>query len=322
MPREKSKPKSLLACVDFYLEDCMARGQSNATIKSKSALLNLFVLWCATQGIQRARQLNLDWLEEYRKHIYRHRKASDGEPLSMATQRQRLIAVSGYLDRLFYFDIIKNDYFKKFTLPKAPRRLPKQIPEEDEIEKIFHQTLAKGIMGVRDRAILEVYYASGIRRAELAELDLCDIDFKHQIITIRKGKGGFDRRVPIAGRALHRVKHYITDLRGQLSHVTSGDALFLGASGQRIQYSKLTDLVGEYVRRSGIGKRGACHILRHATATHMLRNGADIRYVQEMLGHKDIQSTQIYAHVTINDLQEVYKRTHPASFDKGYKQDD
>lgn len=308
-----SKPKTITASIEFYLEDCMARGQSNATVKTKSALLALFQQWCFVHDLFETAQLNLDWLEEYRKHLHRYRKAKDGDPLLIATQRQRLIAVGGLLDRLYYYDAIHDDYFKKFTLPRAPRRLPKPVPEEDEMELIFHQCFAKGLMGLRDRAILEVYYASGIRRAELAELDMHDIDFRNQIIRIRKGKGGQDRSVPIASKALEWVKRYITDLRSDLACLGSADALFLGETGIRIQYSKLTDMVGEYVRRSGIGKQGACHMLRHATATHMLRNGADIRYVQEMLGHKDIQSTLIYAHVTIRDLQQVYLRTHPAN---------
>ncbi|MCG0477193.1 tyrosine-type recombinase/integrase [Pseudomonas aeruginosa] len=173
-------------------------------------------------------------------------------------------------------------------------------------------------MGLRDRAILEVYYATGIRRAELAGLDIRDVDFKHQIVTVRKGKGSQDRRIPIAQRALDSVERYLSELRSKLATVASGEALFLGETGKRIQSSKLTELVGRCIRRSGIGKSGSCHALRHATATHMLRHGADIRYVQEMLGHLCIESTQIYTHVTITDLQGVYSRTHPAARGSGH----
>jgi integrase/recombinase XerD len=195
----------------------------------------------------------------------------------------------------------------------VPPQIPKQIPDEDEIEPILHQTMINGRMELRDRAIVEVYYATGIRRAELAGLDIRDVDFKHQIVTVRKGKGRQDRRVPIAQRALDSVEQYLSELRGRLATVASGEALFLGETGKRIQNSKLTELVGRCIRRSGIGKSGSCHALRHATATHMLRNGADIRYVQEMLGHLCIESTQIYTRVTITDLQGVYSRTHPAA---------
>lgn len=134
-----------------------------------------------------------------------------------------------------------------------------------------------------------------------------------QEITIRKGKGSLDRKVPIAPRALDWLQRYIEDLRPELLTLESGIAVFLGRAGRRIQRSALTDLVGEYVRWSGVGKEGACYLMRHASATHMLKHGADIRYVQELLGHQDIKSTQIYTHVTISDLKAVYRRAHPAA---------
>ncbi len=319
----KVKPSTLTSCSEFYIDDCLARGQSAATVNTKSVLLNMFIQWCFTQGITKVRELNLDELEEleeYRRHLCRYRKPRSGDPLDLTTQRMRLMAVTGLLQRLHYYDIIQSSYYKKFILPHVPRKIPQQIPDEEGIKKILHQTFTKGRMGLRDRAILEVYYASGIRRGELSALDIRDIDFKHQTVSIRKGKGSLDRTVPIASRALDWVKKYIKELRPELATLESGEALFLGQTGKRIQNSKLTDIVGEYIRRSGVAKEGACHLLRHATATHMLRHGADVRYVQELLGHLDISSTQIYTHVTIVDLKMVYEKTHPAAIDNN--QDD
>ncbi len=306
-------PTNLSGCVSFYVDDCLARGQSDATANTKTALLQMFVLWCQLQGIGEISQIDLDLLERYRKHLYRYRKRRDHEPLELSTQRMRLMAVTGLLKRLHAYGIVQSEPYARFPLPRVPRKIPKQIPDEDEIEPILHQTTINGRMGLRDRAILEVYYATGIRRAELAALDIRDVNFKHQTVTVRKGKGRQDRQVPIAQRALDSVEQYLSKLRGRLATVASGEALFLGEGGKRIQKSKLTELVGRCIRRSGIGKRGSCHALRHATATHMLRHGADIRYVQEMLGHQCIESTQIYTHVTITDLQGVYSRTHPAA---------
>ena len=310
-------PTSLSACVSFYIEDCLACGQSDATANTKAALLQMFVRWSEHHGVSEVTQVGLELLERYRKYLYRYRKPRDHTPLARSTQRMRLMAVTGLLKRLHYYGIVLSDDYSKFPLPKVHRQIPKQIPDEDEIDPILHQTLTKGRMGLRDRAILEVYYATGIRRAELAGLDIRDVDFKHQMVTVRKGKGGDDRRVPIAQRALDWVEKYLNELRGRLATMASGEALFLGETGKRIQESKLTTLVGGYIRRSGIGKSGSCHALRHATATHMLRHGADIRYVQEMLGHQCIESTQIYTHVTATDLQGVYSRTHPAAQGSG-----
>ena len=152
-----------------------------------------------------------------------------------------------------------------------------------------------------------------MRRSELAELNIRDVNFKHEMVIIRKGKGSRDRCVPIATRALDALSAYLKQLRPKLATFESGEALFLNANGHRIKSKKLTEMLGQYISRSGVHASGACHVLRHAAATHMLRNGADIRYVQELLGHADISSTQIYAQDTMNDLNRVYKETHPAA---------
>lgn len=310
MSRRSTK---LVICIEFYAEDCLARGQSNSTVYTKRILLAAFAKWCLSENIRLVTQLDLNFLEDYRRFLNCYRKARDGEPLDLATQRMRLMAVTGFLERLYYFGIIKSDFFVYFKLPRVNRRLPADVPDEIEMEQVLRQSMTKGKMAVRDRAILEVYYATGVRRTELANLDIKDIDFKHQLVTVRKGKGSLDRRVPIAARALNWVRQYLKELRPNLQNLDSGEALFLGATGKRIRPSKLSDMVSACVQRSGVGKSGSCHLFRHAAATAMLRNGADIRYVQEMLGHLDITSTQIYTRVTVMDLTRVYNETHPAA---------
>jgi len=307
----------LVECVEFYLEDCLARGQSNATAQSKETLLRIFVEWCAHLDIHSIHDVDKFVLEKYRRHIAKHRKAKDGEPLSLSTQRMRLMAVTGLIKRLGYFDVLDPEFAERFELPKAYRPIPKDIPEDEvEIEMILNQALT-GRYSCRDRAILEVYYATAIRRSELSNLDIRDIDFKQKMITVRAGKGRRDRRVPIAKRALNCVSFYLKDFRPRHATIASGAALFLTKSGNRIKPKILTEMVSKYIQRAGIGKKGACHSFRHAAATMMLRNGADIRHVQEMLGHLDISSTQIYARVTIKDLNKVYHQTHPAALHDG-----
>lgn len=310
--KERVKQLSLLdECLSFYLEDCLARGQSNATITSKNNLLLMFIGWAATKQITIVSEIDLFVMEEYRRYLSAYRKPKNNEPLSITTQAQRLIALRVFLERMFYYDVITDNFFAKFELPRTGRSLPKFIPDEEEIELIINQTKTKGNIGIRDKAILEIYYASGIRRTELANLDIRHIDTKNLTITVRKGKGGYDRVVPIVERTVDAINDYLIKVRPLLATFASGDALFLGETGKRILSSKLTELVGEYVRRSGVADAGACHLLRHATGTHMLRNGADIRYVQEMLGHEDLNTTQRYTHVVINDLKKVHQQTHP-----------
>ena len=307
------KLSTLTDCLAFYIEDCMARGQSNSTVNTKNNLVLMFIRWAVTQGIERIQDIDLYVMEDYRKYVSAYRKPKNNEPLSIVTQAQRLIALTTFLDRMFYYDIITDNYFSKFTLPRTGRRLPKFVPDEEQVELIINQALVKGKIGIRDRAIIEVFYASGIRRNELANLDIRHVDAKKLTVTVRKGKGSYDRTVPIVQRTIDVLNDYLENVGPELATFESGDALFLGMTGKRILSSKLTELVGDYVRRSGVSEDGACHILRYATGTHMLENGADIRVVQEQLGHEDISSTQLYALVSIKHLKKVHEKTHPFS---------
>ncbi|MCG7892738.1 MAG: tyrosine-type recombinase/integrase, partial [Candidatus Thiodiazotropha endolucinida] len=254
-------------------------------------------------------------LEKYRRSLNRYRKRN-GLPLDISTQYARLMAVTKFVKTMDYYDVIDGTFAKKFRLPRVPRRLPKDIPTVEDIERVLDQALIMGRLGLRNRAIIEILYATGIRRIELVNINIPDIDFQRQILTVREGKNKNDHNVPIARRALDWVERYLKEMRPNLAKLATGDALFLTEAGQRMKPHKVTEMVTKCVDRSGIDKKGACHLLRHATATEMLRHGADIRQVQEMLGHSDISSTQIYAHVTIKDLNRVYYETHPAARDR------
>lgn len=306
--------KELGQSAEFYFEDCLALGESNYTLKTKRLLLSWFIDWAAIQEIYHLQQLDLLVLEKYRRYLNRYRKR-DGQPLDISTQYARLIAVTKFIKTMDYYDVIDGTFAKKFRLPRIPRRLPKDIPTVEDIERVLDQALIMGRLGLRNRAIIEVFYATGIRRIELVNINILDIDFQRQILTVREGKHKNDRNVPIARRALDWVERYLNEMRPRLATLSSGEALFLTEAGQRMNPHKVTGMVTKCVDRSGIDKKGACHLLRHATATEMLRHGADIRQVQEMLGHSDISSTQIYAHVTILDLNQVYYETHPAAKD-------
>jgi len=309
---KKPKLKGLGQCAEFYFEDCMALGESNSTVHSKRLLLAHFIKWANGCDISRLQQIDMMVMEEYRRHIHRYRK-KNGEPLDIATQCARLMAITKFLKCMDYYGFIDGEFARKFRLPRIPRRLPKNIPSVHEIEMVLNQSLIMGRLTIRNRAIIEVLFATGIRRIELVNLNIRDIDFNRQILTVREGKNKNDRNVPIARRALDWIQRYLKEMRPSLASLASGDALFLTEAGQRMKAHKVTGMVTKCVERSGIDKKGSCHLLRHATATEMLRHGADIREVQEMLGHSDISSTQIYAHVTINDLNRVYYQTHPAA---------
>jgi len=161
--------------------------------------------------------------------------------------------------------------------------------------------------------MIEVLYSTGIRRSELAGLAVFDIDQDRHTLLVRQGKGRKDRMVPIGERALIWVDRYLAEVRHVHAIEPDDGSLFLTVDGTRFSLDRLTQLVRGYVERSGVNKQGACHLFRHTLATLMLEGGADIRYVQQMLGHADISTTQIYTQVSIRHLQAIHAATHPAA---------
>lgn len=192
------------------------------------------------------------------------------------------------------------------------RRLPRNILGVEEVERILSAPDLGTPLGIRNRAILELFYSTGMRLFELQKLETRDIDFLKKRIFVREGKGKKDRLIPVSKRALDWTRKYLEEVR--LGYVKEGDnqSLFLSWKGNPLQTNWILNCVTQARKKAGVEKKGSTHMFRHTTATLMLDNGADIRYVQEMLGHKDLNSTQIYTQVAIRKLQEVYEKTHPS----------
>jgi integrase/recombinase XerD len=170
--------------------------------------------------------------------------------------------------------------------------------------------------GVRTRAMLETLYSTGIRRMELAGLKLFDVDVERGSLMVRLGKGAKDRLVPIGERACAWIDKYAKDVRPELVAGADDYTLFLDDDGKPFDPSKLGDLVKKHLLAAGITAPGACHLFRVACATHMLENGADIRYIQSLLGHSKLDTTQIYVQVSLAKLKEVHAATHPARLER------
>ena len=168
-------------------------------------------------------------------------------------------------------------------------------------------------LGLRDRAMLEVLYSTGMRRMELAGLHVFDIDSERGTVMVRQGKGKKDRMIPIGERAVAWVRRYIDTVRPQLAVEPDDGTLFLTGMGDAFTPNRLTQLVRNYVRAADLGKSGSCHLFRHTMVTLMLEHGADIRFIQQMLGHADLSTTQIYTQVSIRKLQAIHAMTHPAA---------
>lgn len=252
-------------------------------------------------------------MEGFRHYLHHYKKILDGKPLSINSQHKFLTDLKLFLRRLHRRRIITLADFEEFELPRCKKGLPRVVLPPEEVERIFTMPMLRGDRtGVRDRAIMELYYASAIRRSELVRLKLSHIDLDKRILMIIEGKGLRDRRLPLAQRACQWVDRYLTEVRPYFIGIESADSVFISSKGLPLHADQVGQMVGKYVRRAGIDKPGACHLFRHAAATSMLDAGADIRHVQEMLGHADISTTQIYTHVAIRQLENVYSRTHPA----------
>jgi len=161
--------------------------------------------------------------------------------------------------------------------------------------------------------MLEMFYSTGMRRMELIRLRLYDVDRVSGIVTIREGKGRKDRVIPIGARAVAWLEKYLDQARHRLVAEPDEGTIFLTVQGEPFTPNRLSGLIGGYVEAAGTGKSGACHLFRHTMATLMLEGGADIRFIQQMLGHSRLDSTQIYTHVSIRMLKQIHSATHPAA---------
>ncbi len=193
--------------------------------------------------------------------------------------------------------------------PRLPRSLPRPLPVED-VRRLLEAPDEGSPAGLRDRAILELLYGSGLRISELTGLDVDDLDLEEGSVRVL-GKGGKEREVPLGSFGRDAVGAYLTRGRPALASVATRGAVFLNARGGRLSRQSCARLLSRYVRLAGIERRVTLHTLRHSFATHLLEGGADVRVVQELLGHASVATTQIYTLVTARHLREVYEESHP-----------
>lgn len=297
--------------MNAFLEHGKVSGISNDTTRRRHSALKRFIAWCDDRGLETPQDITKPILERYQRYLFHYRKA-DGKPLSYGSQNTLLTPIKTFFKYLSRDNHILYNPASELTIPKKPRRLPKSILTLEEVKQVFNLPDIKTVSGIRDRAVLEMLYSTGIRRAELVNLDMGDIDAKRGTVLVREGKGRKDRVIPVGEHALQWCEHYRLEIRYQLVIDPKETALFVSNTGERFTRSNLARRVKEYLNRAGIDKEGSCHLFRHAMATHMLENGADIRYIQAMLGHADLNTTQIYTQVSIEKLKAIHRATHPA----------
>lgn len=304
---------NLGAWVARYLEVGQVQHVAASTLRTRRYSLGWLVRWCEERDIQGPEAVDRSVLETYQRWLFHYRK-DDGQPLKVKTQSQRLTVVRGFFRWLSDQGVLTHSPASSLQLPRLPKQLPTSIFSLEEVEHVMEQPNLETSVGLRDRAMMEVLFSTGIRRKELIGLRVMDLDLEGGTLWIHMGKGGKQRRVPIGSRALVWLEKYMQEGR---IHLFKGCVdqgwIFLNSRGGQLRKDTVSMRLRNYIVKAGIAKAGSCHIFRHTMATLMLEGGADIRYIQEMLGHSSLNTTQIYTRVSPIHLKEVHDRTHPAA---------
>lgn len=309
---DRSNADGMAILADAYLTALSVKNYSARTTDTRRYALTLFLQWSQERDLKRPEQITKPILESYQRHLWRYRK-SNGKPLAVGTQIGRLAAVRGYFSWLCRQGYLTANPAADLEMPREERRLPQDTLSVAQVEAIINTPDIGDPLGVRDRAILELLYSTGIRRTEAARLELQDLNAERRTLAVRRGKGNKDRFVPMGERALRWCEAYLNNVRPVLEVDLAERALFLTGYGKAFSPGSLGNLVRKTIERSGIGRSGSCHLLRHSCATHMHERGADIRVIQQLLGHAKLETTQVYTEVSIKLLQDVHARTHPAA---------
>jgi len=307
---DRSSPFTLASQAEAWLLRMAERNYSPTSLDAAKWALKMFLGWAQERSLSSPSEITKPILESYQGWLYRYEKA-DGQPLSVRTQRARLGTLQRFFSHLCKSGQLLANPAADLELPrKACPALPKVLNTE-ELRRLMGQPDVTDPLGLRDRSILELLYASGMRRSELVSLDLEDIDLTTASVHVRKGKGGKGRVLPLGAGVMRWLEAYLDKGRPALSMSLTERAFFLSGYGERFNPNYLGNWVRKTLKAAGVEKKGACHLLRHSCATHMMENGADLRCIQQLLGHARLDTTEIYTEVSIHYLREVYEKTHP-----------
>jgi len=293
--------------VDQHVEQFLrklatAKASSEHTLRAYRGDLEELSAFLVTREIEdpaRVRSLDLRaWLAEL-----------DERGLSDSTVQRKLSAVRSFFKELVKDGRVEASPTQGLRARRRRRPLPSVLTEA-EIEAILSAPDPSTALGRRDRALLEVLYSAGTRASEIVGMDRLDLDLAEGLVRVL-GKGSKERLAPLGSHAVGALQAYLTDPRRPRPSRAAGDAVFLNNRGGRLTTRSLERVVDKQLLRSGVVRRATPHTLRHSFATHLLDHGADLRSVQELLGHENLVTTQIYTHVSIERLREVYEKAHP-----------
>ena len=288
--------------IDSFLANLrLEKGLSTNTINAYANDCGSFVNWALIQG-------HSDIFNLKEEHIEHYVKSFQAQNLASSSINRKISSLKHFYLFLHKKKLVQSNPIANFSGPKNIRPLPKSISQLD-VESLIHAPDCKNFVGLRDRAMLELLYATGVRISELINLQYTNIDLNRSLIKVM-GKGNKERMIPFGENALSSLFDYINYRRDHNLSLSSRD-FFISQQGKKITRQAFWHRIKSYLQQTGLPIDISPHTLRHAFATHLLNNGADLRSVQMLLGHSDLSTTQIYTHIAKQRLSEMVKKHHP-----------
>lgn len=295
--------------VHQFREQMRLKNYAERSIKDYGLNVGYFLRYLADEEyLKELDEIRPEHIRSY--HVSLQSREGKGKPFTKRTISTRMGAVKTFLKLMHEGGFIREDLEGRIKIPRIKSEAPKNIPSEKEIAELLDSVVPDKPIRIRDRAILELLYATGLRNAQLRRLTVGDLDLQDQKLFIDKFKGANNKVVPIGEWLLPFLLKYLNEARSLFAS-NGTDLLFPSKNGRLITQANLRDMIRKYRLRMGTAKRITPHTFRHCAATHLLKAGLDVRYVQKFLGHADIKSTLVYTHLITDDLQEKHTQYHP-----------
>jgi len=301
-----------------FKEHLRVKNYSPATIRTYSDYLQRFFSFLGRKEITDIRQVSRQLLKDYQLKLTEHRDPKPYTPATIGLNIRAIKCFFEYLEKTNQVLINPAEHLKE---PKKESRLPRVVLSKEEAMKILEQPNLSTLRGIRDRAILEVFYSTGIRLEEMAGLTIYDCDLQGGFLRVNKGKFAKDRVIPLGRHAVRFLKEYITHARPKQTKNRPLRSLFVNREGLPLSKVMIQIIVKSSARAAGIKKKVTPHTFRHSFATELVRNGADITAVQKMLGHSDLRVTQLYTRVAGVEVKRTHSRHHPREKDKADREE-
>jgi integrase/recombinase XerD len=294
-----------------YLQSLELIHYSPRTVTTQATYFHRFGEFLAEAKITDVQSITAMTLTDFQRWLF-YQPTVKGTARTVASQNRVLSTIKSFFMFLVQEGYLAHNPAQGLRLSREPDALPKNVMTTDEARKIIEAPDTHTLAGYRDRTLLEVLYATGIRKAELRNLTVADVNLEEELLRVNRGKGKRDRVVPLSRIACQYLENYIKAIRPELLQGRQADTLFISVHpGKPIGSHGVGVVIAKYVRLANVKKHVTCHLWRHTCATHLLKNNANLRHVQEMLGHKSLATTERYLRLTITDLKEAHRKFHP-----------